>query len=146
MGETIQLPSLPNVEIVDPNGKHLDTSAIDNYDSFMTFLMQAAATANIIKIKKHLDDKKSQGREENFELNITPVLQEVFCNHPSQSFYIFNDGPGDIFIEINLPGYSPAHLAMGEDKFVDFETHVLKQFNVWSASGTIAAARAVVKF
>jgi len=146
MVEKIKAPTLPEIEIVDQHGKRLDTSQIDNYDSFMTYLMQAASTANIIRLRKYFEDKQSQGREENFELNITPVLQELLCSHPSQSFYIFNDGPGDIFVELNLAGFSPAHLAMGEDKFVDFETHVLKQFNVWSAPGTIAAARAVVKF
>jgi hypothetical protein len=146
MTDQIQAPALPEVEVVDQHGKPVDTSQIDNYDGFMTYLAQASATANLVRIRKHLEDRQSQGREENFALNITPTLQEVICSHPSQSFYIFNDGPGDIFIEINLPGYDPARLAMGEDKVVDFETHVLKQFNVWSAPGTIAAARAVVKF
>jgi hypothetical protein len=144
--EEIQVPTLPDVKIIDQNGKSLDTSAIDNYDSFMAFLMQASATAQLVRIRKHFDDRTSIGREQNFELNITPVRQEVFCTYPSQSFYIINDGPGQIFVELNAPGYSPSRLLVGEDKFVNFETHLLKQFNVWSAPGTIAAARAVVKF
>lgn len=145
MPNQIEIPELPDVKIIQ-NGKPVDTSAIDDYDSFMAFLMQASATANIVKIRKYFDDRTSVGREQNFELNITPAIQEIVLAYASQSFYIINDGPGQIFVEINLPGYGATRLLAGEDKFSDFETHKLRQFNVWSAAGTVATARAVIKF
>ena len=145
MAEEIQVSSPPDVTIIK-DGKQVDTSAIDDYDGFMAFLMQASIAANTARIRRYFDDRTSIGREQNFELNITPVVQEIRCIYPSQSFYIINDGPGQIFVEINAPGYSPTRLLPGEDKRINFETHKLKQFNVWSTPGTIATARAVVKF
>jgi hypothetical protein len=143
--EEIQIPTLPDVKIVR-DGKPVDTSAIDDYDSFMSFLMLASIASQAVKIRRYVEDRTSIGREQNFELNITPAVQEIILAYPSQSLYIKNDGPGQIYVEINLPGYGATRLLANDKKEVNFETHKLKQFNVWSAPGTIASARAVVKF
>jgi hypothetical protein len=141
----VQLPNLPDLKITR-DGKAVDTSAIDNYDSFMGYLMQASTAANTAKIRKYFDDRTSIGEVENFALDITDQPQEVQCANPSQSIYVVNDGPGEIFVTINALGRTPTHLFVHEQMFDNFETHKLYRFYVWSAQGTIATARAKVKY
>ena len=143
--DELEMPQLPDVKIIK-DGKPVDTSAIDDYDSFMNFLMLSSIAAQAVKIRRYFDDRTSIGRTQNFPLNITPAIQEVVCAYPSQSFYILNDGPGQIFVEINDAGYGPTPLLANEDLALDFETHKLERFYVWSAPGTVATARAVAKF
>lgn len=146
MPEDIQLPSLPDVKIVDQNGKRLDTSAIDNYDQFMAFLMQASVAANTAKIRKYYDDRRSKGRIQSFLLNVTPTHQGATCIYPSQSIHVINDGPGSIFLTLNSYNRTPAYLLINDEFDHNFETHELKKFFVWSAPGTIATVRAWVTY
>lgn len=141
MPEDIQVPTLPDVRIIK-DGKQVDTSAIDNYDSFMTFLMTASMAANIAKIRRYFDDRTSKGKIPNFPLNITPTPQEVRCPYPAQSLYLINDGPGQIFVAINALDGDPTPLLVNEALDADFETHELQRFYVWSAPSTVATARA----
>jgi hypothetical protein len=128
------------------DGKAVDTSAIDNYDSFMGYLMQASTAANTAKIRKYFDDRTSIGEVQNFALDITDQPQEVQCANHSQSIYVVNDGPGDIFVTINSLGRTPTHLLVHDEMSDNFETHKLYRFYVWSAQGTVATARAKVKY
>lgn len=145
MSEELQLPTLPDIKIIE-NGKQVDTSAIDNYDSFMTFVLLAPMAANIAKMRRYYDDRTSIGRTTNFPLNITPIHDEIICPYPAQSFYIVNDGPGQIFVALNSQEGEITPLFIHDEKWVNFETHKLQRFYVWSAPGTVATARAEVKY
>lgn len=146
MPEEIQLPTLPNVKIIR-DGKQVDTSAIDNYDAFMTFVMTASIASNIVKMRRYQEGRISKGKTQNFPLTITPIpAQEVRCPYPAQSLYLINDGPGQIFVSINDPAGDPTPLLVNEALSADFETHILEKFYVWSAAGTVATARAVTAF
>lgn len=147
MAEEVRLPSIPKVKIIK-DGKEVDTSAIDDYDPFMTFIMQAAQTANIVKIRKHFDDRTSIGETENFDLNITPEPQEVEPYYPAQSLSLVNrvTSAGKIFVAINALNRTATPLEPGEPFKINFETHTLRRFYVWSEPGTVATAWAVVKF
>jgi hypothetical protein len=146
MSEEIQVPTLPNIKIIR-DGKQVDTSAIDDYDPFMTFLMTASIAANTAKLRRYQEDRISKGKTKNFPLTINPAPpQEVRCPFPAQSLYLINDGPGQIFVAINALDGDPTPLLLGEALSVDFETHTLERFYVWSAAGTVATARAVVAF
>jgi hypothetical protein len=141
--DEIQVPTLPNLKIIK-DGKQVDTSAIDNYDSFMSFLMLASIAANTAKNRRYNEDKRSKGKTQNFPLNITPLpAQEVPCPSPAQSLYLINDGPGQIFVAINDLAGDPTPLLATEALNAEFETHELQRFYVWSAPGTVATARAV---
>jgi len=140
--DEIQLPTLPNVKIIK-DGKQVDTSAIDDYDPFMTFLMTASIAANTAKLRRYQEDRRSKGETQNFPLTINPTPQEVRCPYPAQSLYLVNDGPGQIFVAINALVGDPTPLLINEALSVDFETHELERFYVWSAAGTVATARAV---
>ena len=147
MSEEIQLPGLPDVKIVDQNGKRLDTSAIDNYDAFMAFLMQASIAANTAKIRKYYDDRRSVGRTPSLPINnITPTSQEISLPYPCQSLYLLNNGPGQIFVNVNSPGETPTPIIVGRAAYFPFETHVIERFYVWSAAGTVATATAILKY
>jgi hypothetical protein len=143
--EQIEVPSLPKVKVIQ-NGREVDTSAIDNYDQFMGFLMQASIAANTAQIKKYYDDRASVGGVQNWELQLTPIPLEITCNRPSQSIYVVNDGPGDIYVVENSLERIPARLHIHDQLFNDFELHKLLCFYIWSAAGTIATARAKVKY
>lgn len=145
MAEEVHLPSIPNAKIIK-DGKEVDTSAIDDYDPFMTFLMQASIAANTVKIRKHLDDRTSIGETENFDLNITPKPQEVEPYYPSQSLFLENHGPGEIFVTINALNREPTPIPATREAYFPFETHVIRRFYVWSEPGTVATAIAILKY
>jgi hypothetical protein len=143
--EPIDIATLPRPTIIK-DGREVDTSAIDNYDQFMSFLMQASMAANIAQIKKHFDDCKSIGRAPSYPINnITPISQEIPCEQPAQSLYIVNNGPGQIFVAVNSSGDSATPIAAGKAAYFPFETHVIQKFYVWSAAGTTATATAILK-
>ena len=146
MPESIQRPSLPDVEIVDQNGKHLDTSAIDNYDAFMASLFQASIAANTAKIRKHFDDRTSKGRILNLPLNITQNSEDIRLPYPCQTLYVENDGPGQIFVAVNSLEGRATPIPADRDAYFPFETHVIERFYVWSAAGTVATATAILKY
>jgi hypothetical protein len=112
----------------------------------MAYLMAAAQTAHLARIRRYFDDRTSIGRTTNFPLNITPIHDEILCPYPAQSFYIINDGPGQIFVALNSQDGGITPLFVHDEKWVNFETHKLHRFYVWSAPGTVATARAEVKY
>lgn len=145
MPEDIQVPSLPDVRIIK-DGKQVDTSAIDNYDSFMAFLMQASIAANTAKIRKHYDDRTSKGRILNLPLNITQNVEDTRCPYPCQTLYVENDGPGQIFVAVNSLEGRATPIPATRKVYFPFETHVIERFFVWSAPGTVATATAILKY
>jgi hypothetical protein len=145
VSDEIQVPTLPDLKIIK-DGKQVDTSAIDNYDNLMSFIMLASIAANTAKNRRYNEDRTSTGRTTNFPLNITPIHDEIVCPYPAQSFYIVNDGPGQIFVALNSVDGEHTPLFIHDEKWVNFETHKLQRFYVWSAPGTVARARAEVKY
>ena len=145
MAEEVHLPSIPNVKIIK-DGKEVDTSAIDDYDNLMNFIMLASIASQTVKIRKHLDDRRSIGETENFDLAITPEPQEVEPYYPSQSLYLENHGPGEIFVTMNALNRKPTPIEANREAYFPFETHVIRRFYVWSEPGTVATATAIAKY
>ncbi|MBA7506123.1 hypothetical protein ES706_04803 [subsurface metagenome] len=145
MAEEVHLPSSPNVKIIE-GGKEVDTSAIDDYDSFMALLMQASIAANTAKIRKQLEDRVSKGEVQPFDLDITPKAQEVEPYYPSQSLFLVNHGPGKIFVTVNALNREPTPIEANREAYFPFETHVIERFYVWSEPGTVATAIAILKY
>ena len=145
MPEKIELPALPDVEIIK-DGKRVDTSAIDDYDSFMASLYQASIAANTAKIRKHFDDRTSKGRILYLPLDITQNSEDIRCPYPCQTLYVENNGPGLIFVAINSLEGRATPIPADRDAYFPFETHVIERFYVWSAAGTVATATAILKY
>ena len=139
------MPALPDVKITK-DGKPVDTSSIDNYDGFVASLYQASIAANTAKIRKYYDDRKSKGGAQPFALNLTPATQEIRCPYPSQSLYMKNNGPGQIFVSINALGETAIPVLAFEAVYFPYETHVIERFYVRSAAGTVATATALLKY
>ena len=110
----------------------------------MQFLMTAAVASHTGKLRKYFEDRESKGWIQNYIIAVTPVATQVRPTTPAQTFYILNDGAAQIFVELNKRFASATPLLITEDMFVDFETHKLKEFWVYTAAG-VAVARAMVR-
>jgi hypothetical protein len=144
VADEIEISTAPRVKVIQ-NGREVDTSAIDNYDQFMSFLMQASIAANQAKVRQYCDDKRSHGRAPSIPLSITSISQEIECPEAAQSLYVFNNGPGQIFVAVNVETDPPIPIIPGVAAYLPFETHVIERFYVWSATGTTATATAIFK-
>lgn len=149
--EQLKALTMPQVEIVTREGK---PASIDDYDSFMQFLMLASVASQAVKIRKYFDDRKSQGWIENFDnVVVTPVSpsQEIRLAVPAQAISITNDGvvpfnaAAVIWVEINERFNSRRTLRPLETLNIDFETHKLERFFVQSAAGFTPTIRATAR-
>jgi hypothetical protein len=134
----------PRVEIVD----HLGAPAnIENYDSFMSFLMLASINAQTAKIRRHLEDSESQGNIQSFNVLATSPFpsNELSVEPPAQAISLRNDGPGILWVEWNERGSGKAILNPAESCNINFGTHKLKRFYVGCPAGATAMVRAATK-
>jgi len=143
----------PKVEIVD----HLGAPAnIENYDSFMSFLMLTSINAQAAKIRKYLEDRESRGTIQNFDVLATSPFpsHELNVEPPAQSISLRNDGPppgsprgvpGILWIEWNERNSGKTILNPTESCHIKFETHKLKRFYVGCPAGATAMVRAATK-
>lgn len=153
--EQIKAITVPKIEVVKPDGK---PTSIDDYDSFMQFLMLAAQASQLTKIRKALDhvkeyfdDRTSEGWVQNFD-NI-PVTgaepsQEIRLDFPAQSISITNDAPVGgpvVWVEINNRFHTRRTLNPLEVLNINFETHKLERFFVQCPPGLTANIRATAR-
>lgn len=111
----------------------------------MNFLMLASIASQAVRVRKYFDDRTSEGLVQNFDLVVTPVAQDIKCDFPSQTFYLFNYGPSTIFVEINRRFTTARRLLINENMFIDFETHKLERFYVYTVPGGAATASGFAK-
>ena len=141
------MEKIGNVPQITINGKPVDTSAIDDYDGFMGFIMQASAAANIAKLKKYAEDQQSKGHVFSLPLNIGPVPeQQIQCPEPLQTLYIENTGAAQIFVAINSLSSPATPIPAGREALFSFKNHVLELFYVWTAPGTVSTATAILSY
>lgn len=115
----------------------------------MQFLITASIASQAVKIRKYFDDKESKGWTQNFLIPVTTAITEIIPDTPGQTIYVVNDGPlplapSIVFVELNKRFASATPLNTGEDMFIDFETHKLKVFYIYTLVG-VANARVLVK-
>ena len=142
--ENLQLDraDMPQVEIIE-NGKRVDTSAIDNYDDFMQFLMAASMVSRLTKIAKIAEDETSQGWIQPFNIPVTSTEPsvEIHVNSPGQSVSLRNAGPGQVAVHINHRNMAPKLLNALQTLEIDFKGHKLENIYVRCP---VAGATAVV--
>lgn len=132
----------PKIEVIDDAGKPVSQERVS--PSVMQFIMQAAATAQLVKMRK-IEESKIPIGAPSYEWTITDTIKEVQIANPWISFYLINDGPGNIKIRINLlegdiSGETTVNV--GETLARDFEYPVMnKLFIVVKTPGTTAAVR-----
>ena len=136
--EELKAMTAHKVEVVTREGK---TTSIDDYDSFMQFLMLSSLTSQAVRIRKYFDDRKSQGWIQNFDIVIaSPAVpsQEFTLDSPAQSISITNNalvGGPVIWVEINRRFNSRRTLGPGQTLNINFETHELERFFVQCPPG-----------
>lgn len=135
--------TIPNVDIVE-QAKKIGSEDADDL-AVMQYIAQAAAAAQLVRIRKYFDDRTSEGFVQSWNLTVTPVVQEIVLDYPAQSFYIINDWGSPIFVEINRRHKTASQLNITEDMPLNFETHKLKRFYVYCSPGGAARARAYAK-
>lgn len=140
--------SLKQIKTVDKNGKDV---AIDDYDSFMLFLIQASQLAQVVKIRKYFDDRTSNGLIQTWgmdpdnPLTITDELKEIKVDYPAQSLYLSNDGDDAVKVWVNDLGRPKATVKSGETFKTDFETHKINYIYLQCAADESADVRIVAK-
>jgi len=142
-GETpIDPKAIPQVKVSTPDGK---PTSIDDYDSFMQFLITASMNAQLLKIRKHFDDRTSHGLIQRFNPMVTDQPTEIKVDYPAQSFSLFNDGPDPVTVWVNTRLRPEATVNAFETMNVSYETHVIKHFYLQCAPTQTAAVRIVAK-
>lgn len=135
----------PKVTVVE-GGKKLDTSALDNHDSEMQFLLMASMNARIHKIAKYYEDKRSVGGLMNLDSVATDVRQEIQLPLKGQSLSLRNAGPNPVRVWINRLGDGSRPVAVNQGLDLDYETHELTTLFLQCAVGQTAAVAIAVKY
>lgn len=150
--QEIKALTVPKIEMVTREGK---PASIDDYDSFMQFLMLASIASQAVKIRRYFEDRESDGWIENFEAAVPSdsPAQEFQLTEPAQSISLRNNGdyrpgtvPALVLIAWNRRHSTKTILNPNETCDIDFETHKLYRFYAQaSPAGAIANIRAVAK-
>jgi hypothetical protein len=130
--------TVPHVKVVDQKGA---PASIDDYDSFMQFLMQASTNAQLSQIRKYFEDRTSKGKTQDLDLDVTDQLQRVDLLYKSQSIALINDGPNVCGVWLqHRDTFHP--LGVTEHYEVNYETHKLDVLWVQCNPGETARLRA----
>jgi len=139
------MPFKPEEVTIIRDGKVVGPSGIDDYDSFMQFLMLASMASNIAKIREYFDDRTSNGYTQFWDPFITQVRQRWDLDVAAQSMSLINDGPNNVFIWLNMLERRSNTVANGETFNINFERHKLRTLWAQCAPAQTAALRVSCK-
>jgi len=107
----------------------------------MSFLMQAAQVGQLNRLRR-LEESKVPTGEASRGLTVTQATQ-VYFQQPLISFTLLNDGPDDLFVEINrsdqIERTSP--ISNGESYGFDATYPIIQYLTLSVADGESAAVR-----
>ena len=134
-------PTIPNVEVIE-NGKPISQERID--PAVIQFLMQAATTAQLVKLRK-LEESKIPIGAPSYEWTVTDSIKEIKLDRPWIAFALINGGTGNIRVRINDPGgdiVSETTVDSGETLNRDFKYPIVYKISlVTEVAGTTATVR-----
>lgn len=131
--------ALPKVQVIE-NGVPVSTERID--PSVMQFIMQAAQTSQLVRMRK-LEESKIPTGIAALSRNVTDVTAEIGLYPAWISFSLVNDGPGAVTVWINDdpdPLYE-GMVASNEPLECDMKYPVIRAINIRAVAGTTAAVR-----
>ena len=143
--QSLETMQLPEKIVIEKDGKVVDTSAIDDYDSFMQFLMMASMASNMAKVREYFEDRTSNGYTQFWNPIITQVRQRWDLDYAAQSMSLLNDGPNNVWIWINNLERRRITVNNGENFNLDFERHKLRVFWAQCAPAQTATLRVACK-
>jgi hypothetical protein len=134
--------SLKQVKVVDKSGKPV---TIDDYDNFMQFLMQAAATAQLVKMRK-LEETKIPTGVYSLNLAITDKVFTLTLERPWISFSLWNKkGSSPVRVAVNdlrdLDKDDVDPLDANEKVEVDMKYPVIREIYLRAETGGTATVR-----
>ena len=141
LNKSVSPATLPP-EVVDSSG---NPASIDNYDGFLQFLMQAAANANLLKIRRLAEDQESEGFVTGYDIIVTGTVSEVILDSPSQSLSLINTSVPPVTVWINYRGIAPRVVRQNVTLNIDFHSHKLRKIFLQCTPGTTAQVEIVVK-
>jgi len=108
----------------------------------MQFLMQASATANLVKLRK-LEESKVPVRTVELRRIIGPITSRIYLNAPWISFSLINDGAGALTVWVNDENDPMVNgmILNGGNYNCDFKYAVIEVIYMRAAPGTTAAVR-----
>ncbi len=128
---------IPSVEIdgVPSSQERMDPAV-------MQFLMQASATANLVKLRK-LEESKVPVRTVELRRTIGPITTRIYLNAPWISFSLINDGGGALTVWVNdeQDPMVNSMIVNGGTYNCDFKYAVIEAIYLRAAPGTTAAVR-----
>jgi hypothetical protein len=130
------------IEIHDEKGVDLSRPP-RGFSEVLPIIIQLKQANEQTQIRKILQDQTSKGFVEQYTLQATsqqPVI-EMRPSQPARSFNLDNDGPGQVFVEVNHRFQSPATLNPGERYNIKFDSHQLYRFWVYCLNGATASVR-----
>jgi hypothetical protein len=113
----------------------------------MTAIMAMAQAGQLVKIRKNLEDRTSQGWTQGIIFNVTDVIAPVggYTVDPlAQSVNMHNDGPSLVYIGFNN-FVNPSSLDVDETLTVDFGAHKLSLIYIWCPATLTSVVRATLK-
>jgi len=129
----------PEIEIIE-DGKVRSDERID--PSVMQFLMQAASTSQLVKLRK-LEESKVPTGVKPLKRTVTDTIMKLPLYPPWISFSLINDGAGALTVWVNdeADPFAESMIANGESYECDAKYPVIKSIYLKAASGTTAAVR-----
>ena len=142
---TEQLKSLtvPKVSIVDTKGA---PASIDDYDSFMQFLMLASINANLTKMRKLQEDRESEGEMMGFDVAVTDQVEELDFPWDCQSMTLINSSVNPVDVWVNNMGHYPRRMRQNIPLEINFGGHKLKGVSLQCDPGLTANVEIAVKY
>ncbi len=137
-----EIEALPKVKVVTPSGK---PTSIDDYDSFMQFLMLASLTAQAVKTRK-LEETKVPTGVYSLNLAITDKAYTLTLERPWISFSLWNKvGSSPVRVAVNDPRNLDRDdvdpLAANEKVEVDMKYPVIREIYLRAETGGTATVR-----
>ena len=131
--------SVPNVEVIE-NGVPVPQERID--PNVAAFIMQAAATAQLVKLRK-LEESKIPTGVKPIKMTIPDTITKLPLYPPWISFALLNDGTGAVtwWINDDSDPLMESMVASGESSSCDTKYPVIRILYLKAASGTTAAVR-----
>ena len=130
---------IPQIEVIE-NGKPVSQERID--PNVAAFIMAAASTAQLVKIRK-LEESKVPVKTIPLKYTVTDTTMRLRLSPPWISLSLINDGDGAVTIWVNDESEPAATdmIASGLSYNLDFTYPVIKTIYLKAAIGTTATVK-----
>ena len=130
-----------DIEVVDERGREVVRPDV------VSFIMQATATAQLVKLRK-LEESKVPSGSKSIDYTVSDAGLVLRNDPPWISFSLANDGPNGVFVEVGDPSphaLDDGAVASGESYAFDAVYAVIERLDLRCSAGETAAIRIKAK-